>query len=57
MLLGTFLIQGLHCGSNCDGGNDGSGRFALREQMAMKLMMPFVQGVLFRMLLLNSQET
>jgi hypothetical protein len=25
MSLGTSLLQGSHCGSNCNGGNDGAG--------------------------------
>jgi hypothetical protein len=53
MLLGTSLLRGSHCGSNRNGGNDGSGRFALR---ASQLMMPFVQGILLNMCLLNFQE-
>jgi hypothetical protein len=31
MLLGASLLQGSHCGSNQNGGNDGSRRFALHE--------------------------
>jgi hypothetical protein len=31
MLLGASLLQGSHCGSNRNGGNDGGGRFALHE--------------------------
>jgi hypothetical protein len=59
MLLGASLLRGSHCGSNCTGENGGGcGRHALpHDDDGMPLIMPFVQGILFGMHLVNSKET
>jgi hypothetical protein len=60
MSLGTSLLRGSHCGSNRTVDNGGAEYMLClmtTTMMTTPLMMPFALGVLFSMLLVDSQES